>query len=357
MKVFVGCYTNKLNDDIIGQGKGIYCFDFDTTKGQLKLLEITPALSPSYLTVSKDYNYLYAVEEISQDEFPKIKSFKINASGPDSSLSLINKQDLLGSYACHLNLTNSQSHLIVACYMTGNILVYPLAKNGSLLPSIQNIKHKGEGPNLERQESAHAHMIYPFGSNNLFVVDLGLDMAKAYTLNNSTGHFIESPKMDIPITKGAGARHMALHPNGNYAFVFSELTSELFSFKRIGQSFNALQILSSLPIDFDKTPSGAAIRMHPNGKFIYVSNRGHNSIALFNFNEETEKLVLVSRVSSGGKTPREINIDPTGKWLLVANQDSNNIVVYSIDQESGFLKQHAVNTELKSASCIQFLDE
>tara|TARA_B100000809_G_scaffold141837_1_gene139401 strand:+ start:39103 stop:40176 length:1074 start_codon:yes stop_codon:yes gene_type:complete len=356
MKVFVGCYTKKTIEDIVKKEKGIYCFDFDSIHGQLKLLEIIPALNPSYLTLSKDKKYLYALEEIDLEESPKIKSFKINYDPENSHLKLINEQEIDGSYPCHINTTSSQSHVLIACYMTGNMLVYPLGKEGRLLPSIQNCKHIGDGPNLERQEAAHAHMIYTFGKNELFVVDLGLDIAKAYKFSDTTKKFMECPKMDISITKGSGARHMVLHKNENYAFIFSELTSQLFSFKRNNQKFIPLETLSSLPSDFKGTPSGATIRIHRNGKFIYVSNRGHDSIVLYHFNEETEKLVLLTSISSGGKTPREINIDPTGKWLLVANQDSNNIVVFSIDQESGFLKRHSVNTESKSANCIQFLD-
>lgn len=354
MKIFVGSYTKRISDEIIGQGKGIYCFDFDTTNGQLKLLSVVDALNPSYITLSRDNNYLYAVEEIDIEESPKIKSFRINTKPTESGLTLCSEQDLPGSYACHLNLTNSQSHVIVACYMSGNVLIYPIAKNGELLPSSQNIQHSGEGPNKERQEAAHAHMIYPFEPNGMLAVDLGIDMAKAFSFENSTGEFVENREMDIPIPKGSGARHMVMHSNNNYAFVFGELTAELFSFKRVENKFDLLEIQPSLPADFGKTPSGAAIRIHPNGKFIYVSNRGHDSIGIFRFDLASEKLTLIGHESCGGKTPREFNIDPTGQWLLVANQDSHNIVIFSIDQASGLLEKHAINTELKSPSCIQF---
>ncbi len=357
MIVFVGCYTKKISEELVGKGRGIYCFEFDSTKGQLKLLEIIPALNPSYLTVSKDKNYLFAVEELAIEESPKIKSFKINSNGSNSFLTLINEQNLPGSYACHLNLTNSQTYLIVACYMSGNAFVYPLGVKGRILPYTQNIQHKGKGPNLIRQEAAHTHMIYAFGSNGIFIVDLSLDLAKAYILESSSRQFIESPELDISISKGAGARHMILHPNGNYAFVFSELTTELFSFKLIDNKFKSLEVLPSLPSDFDNIPSGAAIRMHPNGNFLYVSNRGVDSITIFRFDIESEKLLTIGYEPSGGKTPREINIDPTGQWLLVANQDSHNIVVFSINQKTGLLRNHSVNNELNSPSCIQFFED
>ncbi len=354
MKVFVGCYTKKISEEIIGTGKGIYCFDFDSTHGQLKLLEIIPAMNPTYLTLSKDKKYLYVVEEIAAAESPKIKSFKINLNGNNAHLTSINEQNVPGSYACHLNISNSQTQLIVACYMSGNIFVYPLGEDGSILPLRQKIQHIGKGPNLNRQEAAHAHMIYPFGSNGIFAVDLGMDLVKAYTSESSSGEFIEAPEFDISISKGAGARHMVIHPNGSYAFVFSELTAELFSFKRIGNKFEPLEILPSLPADYDEIPSGAAIRIHPNGEFIYVSNRGHDSIGIFRFDLASEKLLSLGYEASGGKTPRDINIDPTGQWLLAANQDSDNIVVFSIDQKTALLKKHSINKEVRSPSCIQF---
>lgn len=354
MKVFVGCYTTEIIAGIVGNGKGIYCFDFDSTLGQLKLLGVIPALNPSYLTLSKNKKHLYVIEEIDATENPKIKSFKINTEGNDSYLNLINEQPLLGSFACHLNISNSESEVIVACYMSGNTLVYPLDEDGSILSLSQNIQHRGNGPNLNRQEAAHAHMIYPFESNSIFVVDLGIDFVKAYTFNDTSKQFTKAPKLDIPITKGAGSRHMILHPNGNYAFVFSELTANIFSFKLVNKQFTLIEVTPSLPNDYKETPSGAAIRIHPNGKFIYVSNRGFDGISIFQFDLKSEKILLLGYEPSGGKTPREINIDPTGKWLLVANQDSNNIVIFSIDQKTALLKKHSINTEAKSPSCIQF---
>jgi len=355
MRLFVGSYTRKISHEIIGKGEGIYSFEFDSERGELELEETIPALNPSYLVVSKDNYYLFALEEIASENSPKIKSFKIETNGNGSNLTLISEQNIPGSYACHLNLTHSQTHLIVACYLSGNVLVYPLGEKGQILPAAQNIRHYGKGPNLLRQEAAHAHMIYAFGSNGIFIVDLGLDLAMAYDFDHSSGQFIKSPKLDIPISQGAGARHMELHPSGNFAFVFSELTAELFSFKLLDNKFIPLEILPTLPNDFNLIPSGAAIRMHPNGNYLYVSNRGGDSITIFQFDMESEKLLLLGWEPSGGKTPREINIDPTGQWLLVANQDSDNIVVFNINQKTGLLAKRSVNNELHSPSCIRFI--
>jgi len=356
MKIFVGCYTKKISEELVGKGEGIYCLDFDQTSGQIKLIDILPCLNPSYLTISNNGNYLYAVEEIPMDESPKIKAFNINSEGNTPTLSLINEQELPGSFSCHLSLIKSQTHLAVACYMSGNVLVYPLDKNGGILPFTQNIQQQGTGPNKLRQEAAHAHMIHPYGSNGIFVVDLGLDLAKSYDLNTGTDQMIETPESDIIIRKGAGARHMVLHPDFDFAFVFSELSAEVFSFRIVGKKFEFLESVHSLPEASKEIPSGAAIRMHPNGKYLYVSNRSNNSITIFQFDNQSEKLSLIGYEASGGKTPREINIDSTGKWLFVANMDSDNIVVFSIDQTNGLLIKKNVYRDINSASCIQFLE-
>lgn len=355
LRVFVGCYTKKITEELIGQGEGIYCFDFNQNDGSLKQVDIIQTLNPSYLTITNDGKYLYTVEEIPIEESPKIKAFKINSPSSEQSLSFINEQELPGSYSCHLALLNSQTHLIVAAYMSGNALVYPIDNNGALLPLIQNIIHKGSGLNSIRQESAHIHMIQPFKENGMYAVDLGLDTAKYYEFDKTNNKFITSTEFDLEIQKGSGARHMVFHPNGNYAFIFSELTAEVFSFKIFRNRIEFLECIKSLPANSENSPSGAAIRMHPNGKFLFVSNRVHNSISIFKFDIILEKLIFVDCFDSGGKTPRDFNIDPTGNWLLTANQDSDNIVVFKMDQKNGLLKKQIENYDVKTGCCIQFL--
>ncbi len=356
MRIFVGCYTKKINEELVGKGEGIYSLEFNQTSGQIKLIDVLPCLNPSYLTISNNGKFLYAIEEIPLNESPKIKAFKVNPKGNTPSLTLINEQDLPGSYSCHLSLSNTQTHLAVASYMSANVLVYPIDSNGGILPFTQNIQHEGSGPNKLRQEAPHAHMIYPYGSKGIFVVDLGLDVAKYYALEESTGKMIESQELDISVQKGAGARHMVIDPDSDFAFVFSELSTEIFSFRMVGKRFEFLEAVDTLPEDSTDTPSGAAIRIHPNGKYLYVSNRSNNSITIFQFDKQSEKLSLLAYEASGGKTPREINIDPSGKWLLVANMDSDNIVVFSINQSNGLLKKNNVFKGINSACCIQFLE-
>ncbi len=355
MRIFVGCYTKKITEELVGKGEGIYCFDFDQGEGKLKLLDVTASLNPSYLTISKDGKYLYAVEEIPIDDSPKIKAFKINSLSDEQSLTFINEQELPGSYACHLTLSVDHNYLIVAAYMSGNAIVYPIDENGGLLPMCQNILHEGNGPNSIRQEAPHVHMIQAVNENGFYAVDLGLDTAKYYEFDQSKNKFIAATEYDLEIKKGAGARHMVLHPNRRYAFIFSELTAEVFSFKISEEKMKFIQSIESLPEDVKTLPAGAAIRMHPNGKYLYVSNRGDNSITIFKFDVKLEKLTFIGNTESGGRTPREINIDPTGNWLFVANQDSDNIVVYQISQTDGLIKKSIENYDVKTGCCIQFL--
>ncbi|MCB0751461.1 MAG: lactonase family protein, partial [Ignavibacteriae bacterium] len=304
---------------------------------------------------SKDGKYLYAVEEIPIEESPKIRAFRINPEGSKDSLTFLNEQELPGSYSCHLAIADSHKYLIVAAYMSGNILVYPIDDNGALLPLSQNILHEGSGPNYIRQEAPHVHMIQPVNENGFYAVDLGLDTAVYYEFSKSKSKFISTTEFDLEIKKGAGARHMVFHPNSKYAFIFSELTSELFSFKKSGEKMEFIESILSLPNDSKTIPAGAAIRMHPNGEYLYVSNRGHNSISIFKFDLRMGIMILVDCIDSGGKTPRDFNIDPTGNWLLVANQDSDNLVVFKINQKNGLLKKQLQNYDVKTGCCIQFL--
>lgn len=347
MKLFVGCYTKKLTEELVGKGAGIYAFEFNAGTGSLRLNSTFPTINPSYLALSSDQKFLYAVEELPLEQRPKIHAFQVDGF----KLNHLNSQDLPGSYSCHLALSGDQRHLLVASYMSGCILSYPITKDGGLGPLKHTIRHVGKGPNALRQEAPHLHMIYPIGENRFYAVDLGLDQAKAYEITD-VDIYEKSPK-DLTIPPGSGARHMIVNPTGSHAFIFSELNAKVFSF-RLDHKPILIESMPSLPESYSEMPSGAAIRMHPNGKFIYVSNRGYDHITILEFNSENERMTLIGYEPSGGRTPREINIDPTGKWLLCANQDSDNLTVFSIDEESGLLTLANINEDVNTACCIVF---
>ena len=352
MKLYIGCYTKKISEEIVGRGDGIYVLEFDPSNGSVTFVDYTKTINPSYLAISSDGKVLFALEESPIEESPKIRSFRIGASASGEYLELISEQELPGSYACHLRLSPSEDHLIVGAYMSGNILAYPVTSDGQIGKNICNIAHEGQGPNKMRQEAPHVHFIQPVENNEFFAVDLGIDAVRSYQLVG--GMIKEQPEKDIRVNAGSGPRHMVLSLSGNHAFIFSELDAKIHVFKKIQQTFEFLDTYLTLPSDYDGQPSGAAIRIHPNGKFIYTSNRGYNGITLFHFDESNEKLFFVEHVPSGGKTPRDMNIDPDGKWLVCANQDSDNLVVFSIDQESGKLNEVYTAEVIKTPSCVLF---
>lgn len=333
---YTGSYTQNGAPAANPTGKGVGCFQLNLETGIVQLLNYTKQRSPSYLVVSDDKRYLYAVEEMFENLNPEVYAYKIGAKGV---LTLLNKQKICGDYACHLAIV--QNRLVLANYMSGNVLSYPIHEDGSLAPCNQVIQHEGTGPITERQEAAHAHMIYPFRTDHMYVVDLTLDMAKAYKLDADSNQWVAIPSLDIKINGGSGARHMVMNQTEIFAFVLSELTGEIYvADLRSGES-KIIQKVSFIPGNNNEAAGGAAIRMHPNGKYLYASNRGSNTIAIFKIDDESNKLALISHQSTEGKTPRDFNIDPTGKWLIAANQDSNTLVVFEINETDGTLKMRS----------------
>lgn len=347
MNIFVGCYTQKISAEIVGQGAGIYCFHLDEATGKISLKNTIEQLSPSYLAFSPNKKFLYTFEETFFENQPKVHAYQVTRDG--SSLSYLNSQLLPGALPCHL--ATFKNKLIIACYGTGNVLVYNLDENGSIMPLSQEIQHVGNGPNDQRQEGPHAHMVYPL-NEKVFIVDLGIDTIKTYQLNDSED-LLPCTNSDVSVDPGAGSRHMAFDSTGKFAFVMTELTAELYAYKYDGQ-FTFMTRCQTLPDGYEQTPSGAAIRAHPNGMFVYVSNRGSDAISIFRFDRDREVLEFVAFQSTFGKTPREFNIDPSGNWLLAANQDSHNIVIFQINQSTGLLTVRSINEDVKSPSSILF---
>lgn len=330
---YTGSYTQKGAPAANPTGKGIGCFHFDLGTGVISFLHNTGQRNPSYLAISEDKKFLYAVEEMYECLNPEVFAYRI---GEDGALSLLNRQKISGDYACHLAII--QDRLVVASYVSGNALSYPILEDGSLAPFDQEIKHEGTGPNTERQEAAHAHMIYPFGEDGMYVVDLTLDAAKAYKLDAVSKQWKSTPKLDIKIDAGSGARHLVMDRTGQTAFVLSELSGEVFVADLRGYEPEIIQKISFIPESHDGAVGGAAIRMHPGGEFLYASNRGSETIAIFRIDKASQKLSLEGFQSTEGKIPRDFNIDSSGRWLIAANQDSNTLVVFEINPQDGTLK-------------------
>ncbi len=334
---YTGSYTQQGAPAANPTGKGIGCFQLNSESGAIELLHNTLQRNPSYLVISKDRNHLYAVEEMYESLNPQVHAYKIEKKG---QLTLLNTQKINGDYACHLAII--QDKLVVACYVSGSILSYPIMEDGRLAACEQEIKHEGVGLNQKRQEAPHAHMVYPFSNDHIYVVDLTLDMAKAYRIDSRTGQWKKTPALDIKIEAGSGARHMVMDNKEELAFVLSELTGEIFVADLRGGESEIVQKISFVPRAYLGAIGGAAIRMHPSGEYLYASNRGSDTIAIFKVDKGSRKLTVVAHQSTEGKTPRDFNMDPSGEWLIAANQDSSTIAVFEINAIDGTLNLNSL---------------
>jgi 6-phosphogluconolactonase len=330
---YTGSYTQNGAPAINPTGKGIGCFHLNLENGSMEVLHYTKQRNPSYLVISEDKKFLYAVEEMYKNLNPEVFAYKIEKGG---NLIFLNSQKISGDYACHLAIV--KDCLLVANYVSGNVLSFPILEDGSLAPSNQIIQHKGIGPDKERQEAAHVHMICPFKKDAMYVVDLTLDMAKAYQLEIESKQWKALPSLDIYITPGSGARHMVMDKTEQFAFILNELSGEVFVVDLRSSEHKIIQKISILHETYAGNAGGAAIRIHPKDKFLYASNRRFDTITIFKIDNVSKQIELVSHQSTLGKTPRDFNIDSTGKWLIAANQDSNTLIAFEINQQIGTLE-------------------
>lgn len=351
MILFAGSYTGFVGPGLSGVGKGIYCFNFNNETGDLKLLNIEENVNTSFLAISKNKKYLYSFQEVAEDRKPKLLAYKINT---DYSLTLLNEQPISGGLPCHLSLINNDEGIVVACYETGSIHVFSIEENGFLKTNPQVIQHVGKSVNTERQEGPHTHMAALY-NNQVFVPDLGIDSVAVYDVikENTEIQFSENYRIEIPL--GSGPRHVEFHPNGKFAFLMNELTSEISLLKLKEDKFEVYDTINSLPKSYTGKPSGAAIKISGCGNFLYCSNRGSETITIFEFNEEEESLIIVGFQDVLGETPRDFTLSTCGNWLIVGNQDSNSVVVFKINRESGLLTKISSNKEASSVVCLKWL--
>src|SRR6202166_1477722 len=333
---FIGTYTSKT------ESKGIYSFHFDSGTGRLTSMAVSATTQdPSFLTVAPNEKYLYAVNELGELDGKKSGAVTSYSLDPKSGqLSQLNQLPSGGADPCYVSFDGTGKYLLVANYSGGSVSTFPIAPDGRIGSASAFVQHSGSGPNKERQEGPHAHFIASSGDNRfVFVVDLGLDEVVVYHFDPATGSPIPNHPPFAKLAPGAGPRHLAFHPNGKFVYVLSEVNSTVtaFAYDAENGSFSTLQTLSTIPKDFKVRNDTAEIVVHPSGKFLYASNRGHDSIAEFTIDPARGTLTLAGDFSTQGKEPRNFALDPTGKFLLAANQESNNIVVFRIDQSTGAL--------------------
>jgi 6-phosphogluconolactonase len=354
MTVYVGTYTGP-------KSKGIYMMTFDAATGALGAPEVAgEAKSPSFLTVSPDDKHLYAIGEISEFQGKKggaVSAFSIDPA--TGKLTLINQQSTGGPGPCYVSLDHTGKVALVANYGGGSVESLPIKDDGSLGEPATFIQHTGNGPDKSRQKEPHAHSINVTPDNKYAIAaDLGLDKLLIYKLDTATGKLTPSDPAFAATPPAGGPRHLAWHPNGKFAFVCNEMGMIVTTFAYDGEKGTLTDLGSAptLPEGADrKGASTAEVQVHPNGKFVYVSNRGHDTIAVFACDPTTGKLTPTGHASSGGKTPRNFRIDPTGQFLFAANQDTGNIVVLKIDQATGALAPTGTTVEVSAPVCIKFV--
>ncbi|HXJ06227.1 MAG TPA: lactonase family protein [Candidatus Acidoferrum sp.] len=351
---YVGTYTSKT------ASKGIYAYRFDAEKGQLTPIGVAAETAdPSFVAVHPSGKYLYAVNEIGN--FNGAVSGAVSAFAIDAktgALKFLNQVPTRGAGPCYVSLDQTGAYVLVANYDSGSIASFPVHGDGSLGTASGFVQHSGTGPNKERQEGPHAHWIGTSPDNRFaLAVDLGLDQVIVYGFDDSKGIFTPMLSGFAKVKPGSGPRHLAFHPNGKFAYVLSEMESSVtvFSYKAKTGSFSSLQTISALPEDYSGPKEAAEIAVHPLGKFLYASNRGHDSIAAFAIDEKKGTLKSLGQVLTGGKTPRHFAIDPTGSYLLVENQESNNIVIFHIDLASGSLTPTGQTVDVPSPVCLMFV--
>lgn len=355
--LFVGTYTQK-EGHVDGKGEGIYVFEMDTLTGALKYLNTSePIVSPSYLSVHPNGKQVYAVNEFDGGEsFATLTALNFNQETHD--LKVINQVSSLGQYPCHISIDRTGKFVMAANYVGGSVVLYPILENGALGKYADYKKHEGES-NHPRQEAPHAHQIIQHPeTGQVFAVDLGADKIYEYQLDtasmtlNEVRAFNNEPKM-------SGPRHMAFHPEKNVVYVLNELigTVGVTEMRATNTFIGNVQMISTQEEGDLREPASAAIKVHPSGQFLYVSNRGDmNEIIIFTIGKNGE-LERIGHQSTFGKTPRDFVIDLSGKFLLVANQDTDTIITFAIDQKTGLLSETGHQLTVPSPVCLKFLGE
>ena len=350
--VYVGTYTT-------GKSEGIYRYRLDLRSGELKHAGTTSGVvNPSFLALAPNHRYLYAVNEIAQ--FEGKKSGAVSAFAVDQTtgeLRFLNQQPTMGADPCYVDVDAEARFVLVANYTGGNVTVFPLARDGSVAEATDLKQGQGSSINRERQEGPHAHCIVLDPANRFaYSCDLGTDKIMIFQFDSRRGKLMPAAQPWVQVKPGSGPRHLAFHPSGKYLFVLSELSSTVTSFLRdpVKGSLKELQTLSTLPTDFTGTNTGADIHVSSDGRFLYCSNRGHDSIAIFQIAAGNSMLTAIGFELTRGSTPRNFGIDPSGKFLLVANQKSDNLVVFRRDLTTGRLNLTAHPVEVPSPVCLKF---
>jgi 6-phosphogluconolactonase len=348
LRLYVGTYSLPMSF-VKGRGAGIYTCYFDVNSGSLEKVAETAAANPSYLALHPGGRFLYAVNEISEAEAPTQDALSAYVLDAETGVPhLFNQQPSQGASPCHVGIEPSGRFAYIATYVGGDVAAYPIEADGRLGGYSGHIQHGREG------KVAHAHSINPAPSGcYALVCDLGLDCIFVYRLDLENGRLF--PHGETMLPPGSGPRHLDYHPNGRFVYVINELNGTLsaLGWDAVAGKLEVIQTTSTLPKDYAGPGWCADVHVHPNGCFVYGSNRGNHTIVIYRVDEVSGEVSLVGFESTHGKTPRSFVIDPQGEWLLAANQDSDEIAIFRIDPKSGQLSYRS-SAEIPTPVCLKF---
>ena len=351
--LYIGSYNT-------AKGKGIHAFRFDAATGRLTSMGLaTEAVNPTFVTASADGRFLYATKEVMRHQGRKcgsVKAFAINRK--TGELRFLNEVASGGTIPCYVALDKTGRYAMVANYGSGSVEVIEVRKSGRLGKVTAFAQYAGSGVNPERQEGPHAHSINPSPDNRFAIAaDLGLDKVFVYHFGEKAGVLLPNNPAYAVVNAGSGPRHIAFARNGRFVYVIGEMGSNItvFAYDARRGTLRKLQTISTLPKGYRKQSDCAEVAVSPNGKFVYASNRGHNSITVFAVDPKKGTLTTVERVPCGGNWPRHFAIDPTGRYLLVANQESDTVSVFSVDRKTGRLSATGETASVRKPACVRFV--
>ncbi|MGE0608099.1 MAG: lactonase family protein [Pirellulales bacterium] len=352
LRVYIGTNTGP-------DSQGIYMCELDLATGQLSEPRLAgEAVNPSFLALHPTGKFMYSVGQIEDSGGQKlggVNAFSVDAKS--GKLTLLNQQSSEGAGPCHLVVDAAGKAVLVANYGGGSVASLAIGADGRLAPASSAIKHQGQGSDPAKVPMSHAHSINLDAANRFaFCADLGLDQVLVYRFDADKATLTPHDPPFTKVAEGAGPRHFAFHPGGKFAYVINELGNTVTGFNYDADKgvLTELQTIGTLPDGYNDKSYTAEVVVHPTGKFLYGSNRGHDSIAIFSIDQATGKLTATGHESTGGKWPRNFNIDPTGKYLLAENAQSNSIVVFTIDQAAGTLTPTGQSLTVPQPVCIKF---
>lgn len=342
---YVGTYTKE-------NSEGIYKFTLDTEANKISNVTLAAKLdNPTYVTINRNNEYLYSV--VKEGESGGVAAYSINSK--TGELTEENRQVVEGASPCHVSVDSGNHTVVTANYHKGTIESFEVNEDGTINPARSIMAHEGSGPNKERQEKPHAHYAgYTPDEKYVVGVDLGIDKIITYEIKDS----VLTEVNRLSVNPGSGPRHITFHPNGKYAYVMTELSSEVIvlTYNPAEGSFTELQYISTIPEEFDENNQGSAIHISSDGRFVYAGNRGHNSITVFSVDKNSGKLTFMEHTSTEGNWPRDFVLDPTEKFLIATNEKSHNLVLFLRNETTGKLTLLQSDVAVPEPVCVKFLN-